>query len=334
MHINRGLLGWGVFLITLGLEAIAIRGGLLDAGLARRALEVWPLILIAIGFDLVLQRTPASSLGTIAVSLVFALMAGGLIATTPIASRGTGLCGGITSGVNPAPQMRPTGPPTSGTLTGPATVTITTDCGTVRVDAIDGNDYRLGWQGADSALAPAVEASDMSLNLRRNPASGPASPAIDWSVSLPRVPQINLDLQLNAGSATASLSGARIASLRATVNAGEAKLDLSGAGDTTGLDGTANAGSLSISLPSVPGTLAGSLHVNAGTIRVCVPATAGLRIRVDGETLASDNFAQRGMTRSNDVWTLPSWNTSSSRIDLTVTANLGTIMLNPEEGCG
>ena len=118
------------------------------------------------------------------------------------------------------------------------------------------------------------------------------------------------------------------------LNAGEAKLDLSGAGDTTGLDGTANAGSLSISLPSVPGTLAGSLHVNAGTIRVCVPATAGLRIRVDGETLASDNFAQRGMTRSNDVWTLPSWNTSSSRIDLTVTANLGTIMLNPEEGCG
>ena len=97
MHINRGLLGWGVFLIALGVEALAIRSGVVDANLARRALEVWPLILIAIGVDLVLQRTPASPLGTIAVSLVVALRAGALLATTPMARGGTGFCGGYTT---------------------------------------------------------------------------------------------------------------------------------------------------------------------------------------------------------------------------------------------
>ena len=336
MHINRGLLGWGVFLVALGAEALAVRSGLLDPGLARRALEVWPLILIAIGVDLVLQRTPAAALGTIAVSLVFALMAGALIATTPIAGGGTGFCGGGVSSHDVVPLLPATAPITRGTLTGPATVTIAADCGTVRVDAVDGNDYQLGWQGSERALMPAVDASESSLSLRRNSTGGldVGSPAVAWTVSLPRVPLLNLDLQLNAGSATVSLDGVRLASLQAKVNAGDAKLDLSGATDTTDIVGTANAGSLSLTLPALPGTLNGALHVNAGTIRLCVPAIAGLRIRVDGEALASDNFAQRGMTKTDNTWTLPNWGMATSRIDIVASANLGTITLNPEDGCG
>ncbi len=336
MHINRGLLGWGVFLIALGVEALAIRSGVVDANLARRALEVWPLILIAIGVDLVLQRTPASPLGTIAVSLVFALMAGALLATTPMARGGTGFCGGITASGNPVPHMSPTGPAANGTLTGPATVTIAADCGTVQVNAVDGSDYTLGWLGSDGAVAPAVDASESSLSLHRNSAGGVnvGSPAVDWTVSLPRAPVLFLSLELNAGSATASLDGVRLASLQAKVNAGDVKVDLSGATDTTDIVGTANAGSLALTLPGQPGTLTGSLHVNAGAIRLCVPAHAALRIRVDGETFASDNFAQRGMTKTGDTWTLPNWDAASSRIDLAVSANLGTITLNPEEGCG
>ncbi len=336
MHFNKGLLGWGVFLIALGLEGLAIRSGVLDAALARRALEVWPFILIAIGVDLVLQRTPAWPLGTVAVSLVFALMAGALIATTPMARGGTGLCGGIASEGAAVPLLSPTGAIPSGTLTGPARVTIVADCGTVRVNAVDGADYKLAWQGNDRALMPAVDASASSLSLRRNTPGGVGlvSPAVDWTISLPRVPVLFVELQLNAGSATASFDGIRLATLQVKVNAGSATLDLSGAIGTTDLLGTANAGTLSLTLPGQPGTLSGKLSVNAGTIRLCVPSNTGLRIRVDEETLASDNFAQRGLTKTDSIWTLPTWDQATSRIDLAVSANLGTITLNPEEGCG
>jgi hypothetical protein len=338
MRINKGLLGWGVFLIVLGLEALAIRGGLVDAGLARRALEVWPIILVAIGVDLILKRTPAAPLGTIAVSLVFALMAGGLIATTPIAGRGTGVCGGVTAGVDGSAGMGPTSVPNGGTLGSEASVTIVADCGTVRINGASGSDYKLAWGGGDS-LAPNVDASASRLALRRHTVAGVSvgAPAIDWTVTLPRDPVLRLDFQLNAGSMTAGLGGLRVSEFAAAVNAGEAKIDLSEAAarDIVMVNGSANAGSLSIALPAPVGTLAGALHVNAGTIRLCVPAAAGLRIRVDGEALASNNFADRGLTNADNTWTRSGWDTSSpSRIDLVVTANLGTITLDPEEGCG
>ena len=335
MRVNRGLLGWGVFLIAFGAEALLIRSGRVDAGLASRALEAWPLLLIAVGLDLILRRSPVSALGTIAVALVFAAMAGALIATTPIGGQGSVFCGGVATGGDAATQFPPTGSSGQGTLGATAAVSITADCGTIALDAIDGSDYHLVWRGSDSSLAPAVNASDSSLTLRRNPTGGVnvGTSAINWSVTLPRAPLLNLDLRLNAGSATADLGGLRIATLVATVNAGNATINLAGATETTSVTGSANAGTLSISLPAPTGTLSGTLTANAGTVRLCVPAGSGLRIRVSGETLASDNFGQRGLTSQGDTWARPGFDTSASRIDLVVAANLGTITLNPEEGC-
>jgi hypothetical protein len=280
-------------------------------------------------------RTWAAALGTIAVSLAFALMAGGLIAITPIAGRGAGVCGGVTAGVDSSGGSRPTSVPNAGTLGAEASVTIIADCGTVHIDGANGSDYKLDW-GSDERLAPDVSASVSSLVLRRHTIAGinVGAPAIDWTVTLPRDPVLDLDLQLNAGSVTAQLGGLRIPTLTAAVNAGEAKLDLSEARDTTAVHGSANAGSLSIAMPAPTATLTGTLQVNAGAIRLCVPSAAGLRIRVDGETLASNNFAGRGMLNTDNTWTRSGWDTSTSRIDLVVSANLGTITLDPEEGCG
>ena len=47
----------------------------------------------------------------------------------------------------------------------------------------------------------------------------------------------------------------------------------------------------------------------------------------------ADNFGSQGLTRTNDVWSNQLPGLSTDRIELTTSANLGSITLNPEGGC-
>ena len=91
MRVNRGLMGWGVFFIVLGVVPLAVQAGALDPEVVRRAWQLWPLILIGIGLGLVLARTRLAILGSLVVAVTFGLMGGALIAT------GVGSAGGFTS---------------------------------------------------------------------------------------------------------------------------------------------------------------------------------------------------------------------------------------------
>jgi hypothetical protein len=123
-----------------------------------------------------------------------------------------------------------------------------------------------------------------------------------------------------------------VPSVDVSVNAGEARLDLSGARDTDTLSASANAGSLVLLLP-VPGdTLRGEISVNAGSASICAPDGVALRFRSD-ESLGSVNFGDRGLSRDGDTWSTPGFDDASNRIDLAVSANLGSITLDPEDGC-
>jgi hypothetical protein len=126
-----------------------------------------------------------------------------------------------------------------------------------------------------------------------------------------------------------------LASLDLSVNAGDARLDLSG---TTGLGrvgASLNLGSLAVTLPQPQGVLEGTLSSNLGSLRICVPPGAPLVIRVGDQALASNNFADRGLVRSSDgTWTRGDVITAADRLDLRLDANLGSISLDPEDGCG
>ena len=80
MHVNRGLLGWGVFFIVAGAVPLAVQSGAIDPAVVRRAWELWPLILIGIGLGLVLQRTRVAIVGGLVVSVTFGLIVGGWFA--------------------------------------------------------------------------------------------------------------------------------------------------------------------------------------------------------------------------------------------------------------
>ena len=96
------------------------------------------------------------------------------------------------------------------------------------------------------------------------------------------------------------------------------------------LDGTVNAGQLVVWLPERP--LEGGLTVNAGSLSICAPEAVGLRL-VTGGALSSNDFEDAGLVRSGDAWETPDFATAPIRITLDVTANAGSMSLDPQDEC-
>jgi hypothetical protein len=328
MHVNRRLMGWGVFFIVLGAVPLAVRAGALDPEVVRRAWALWPLILIGIGLGLVLARTRLAILGTLVVAVTFGLMGGALIAT------GIASAGGFTSCGFGAGQGGEAFQTQAGGFGGNASVRLEMNCGEVDAVAADGP----GWIVAgtsDGGRAPEVSGGVNELVVRAPGRSGIdlAADPWRWQVTLPRAVPVAMDLSVNAGSGSLDLAGMSVPSLNVSVNAGDARTDLSSAGGTEMFDASVNAGSLTALLPAPEGTLRGSVSVNAGSADLCVPDGVALRFQSGDQPLGSVNFEARGLRRSGDTWSTPGYDAAPSRIELDVSVNLGSITLNPEDGC-
>ncbi len=327
MRVNRRVLGWGVFFIVVGLVPLAVRANLIDESTVRLAWGLWPLILIGIGLGLLLQRTAAAAVGGLLVAVTFGLMVGSILAVGfgPVA--GVGSCGfgaGIGGG-QPYPEQ-------TGTLGTSANVTIDVSCGKVTATASAGSDWRAAGTSGDGT-SPRIDASAERLSVRW-PARGGfnAAGGASLDITLPRDPSTTLSTTVNAGSARLQLGEAHVTGMDVSVNAGDAHVDLSGAIGTTSVIASVNAGSLGISLPAPEGVLTANLSANAGAINVCVPDGVALRIQAS-TSLGTENFGSQGLTKDGDVWSNQVPGLSANRIELTASANLGSITLNPEAGC-
>ena len=151
-------------------------------------------------------------------------------------------------------------------------------------------------------------------------------------MTLPSDGSVQLDLSANAGSIDAALGAMQVPNLSASVNAGSATIDMAEVTGLETLDISANAGSLSLTLPTPTTPVNGSISANAGSVKICVPDAAGLRI-TSSTSLGSNNFADRGLTKVGDTWVRPDLVASAQQISLNVSANLGSVSLNPEDGC-
>lgn len=329
MHVNRGLLGWGVFFIALGVVPLAVQGGAVDASIARRAWELWPLLLIGAGLGLALRSSALDFVGGIVVAVTFGLMAGGLVA---------GGFGGPTFGFcgNEAAAVGAPGQPLTGTLGASAGVDLTVDCGALTVSSRPGSQWSIVWPAGNGRDPQVKDASTGHLGVEfgAHRGFGITDPSATWDMQLPADPATALNITVNAGSARLSLGGAHVGSLAVSVNAGDAHLDLAGALNTSSLSGSVNAGSLSVALPTPSSTLSGSLSANAGSVAICAPAGVPLRIHVGDHPLGSTNLDQRNLVHNGNTWTRGAWDTAQARIDLDVSANLGSVTLDPEGGCG
>ena len=323
MHIDRRLLGWGVFFILVGAIPIAVRGGYLAAEQVSSWPWLWPLLLIGWGLGLVLRRTPVEWIGGGVAAVVLGLMAGGALATgfrgLPMVSG----CGGDGQGTTFATQR--------GTLATGGQLNVEFNCGTVTIAAADGSDWSVAGSNA-GGRGPDVEASGTSVSIE-SPTNNffQDSGRNTWTVGVPRV-ALGLGISVDAGQGTADLTGASISSASLSVNAGSFRLDLANAALVGDVNATVNAGDATISLPA--GDRSGTLSLNAGTVEVCLPADAPVRVHWSG-ALGSNDFDESGLTKvDEDTWVSAGFSETAPHLELRVSANAGSFELTIGGACG
>lgn len=319
MRVNRRFLYWGVFLVAIGAVLVAADLNGVDETTIADWLRLWPLAVIAIGLGIVLRRTRFNVAGGMVAAAVPGLVLGGAFALGPRLAADCGLHDDPT-----AFETR------EGSFSGPARVKVTTGCGSLVVTTAPGAGWLLD-AGNTASREAQVDATGTSLSIddgRRDGWRGFGAGRDVWRLTLPTSPVDDLSLVVNAGEGDIDLAGADLGRLDLTTNAGRTTVGLSDASVTT-LSGTVNAGSLSVVLPS-SADVTGSMVVNAGELRVCTPSGVGLRIHHTGVLKAT---SIEGQNRSGTDWQSPDYASAAYRTDLTITANFGSIEVNPIGGC-
>lgn len=306
--------GWGTFFLFAGLVALAVNGGVIPRSFAEDALRLWPLLLIALGLGLVLRQTGARALGGLIAAATFGVIAGGFLAVGPAVAA----CGGSRSGDLEAVA--------EGRFSGPATVHVEQTCGELTVRPVAGDSW--SFEATGGGEPPTIDQDARGLEIRAPGRFGFGVQAQDWALTLPREHRLDIGLEIGAGGADVRLSGAELGTLSVTVNAGAARIGLSDA-TLEDLSVTVNAGSIEMTLPG--SSLSGSITVNAGSADLCVEEGVALRIQSSG-ALSSTDLEALDLLRIGEQWESRDYDTSRRRIELSVTANAGSITLRPVNG--
>ena len=323
MIVNRGLVFWGLALVTGGVVALAAQLGYIDRDALAGAWRLWPLVLVAIGLSIILARTGLAQVGTVAAALVVGFAAGAFIAVAP----GDLACGGG----EPVPLVQ-----RQGTFTGPATVNLQFDCGTLEMGMTDGEGTKdQPWNATFIAdTQPRIDAGPSSLTVSRRTDQWWDAGRQRWIVSLP-VSTNHLRVEANAADSRLDLTGGRFAGLVVHANAGSLHLNFY---DTRvkQFDLALNAGSAAIMVG--PGSnMTGTLHANAGSIEICTNGQeADMRLTVIDNLTFSNNLNDSGLVREGDTWSTTSTISgirNVGRLDLTIEGIAGSFTLNLEGGC-
>ncbi len=321
MKIHRRYLGWGVFLICLGVVPLAVQMGWIDAQAAVAVLRLWPLILIGIGLSLVLRMTRYRVLGSVVSAAAFGLVVGVFFA------------GGLASPAFICTGGQPAAAPVTqtGSFSGSsAYVNIELSCGDISLTR--GGDP--GWSVgvATDGASPLVRADATSLDLRSASArlAGPIPGGTDehWRVTLPASSIVGAGVTLNAASGRLAFGNGSVSHVSATYNGADSTLDLRGATGDSGVSATLNASSVRLLLPDT--AVQASVTLNVSSLTVCLAPTAGLRVEYSN-TLGADNFAAAGLVGSGENWSTAGIVPAPS--ELHVTSNLSSITLDRSGGC-
>lgn len=318
MRVNRRLLAWGVFLLTLGGVLVAADLRTVDTAMLTGLVRLWPLAVLAIGLGMVLRRTTLALPLALAAALLPGLVVGAALAVVP---RFAGDCGG-------RGEPQPTGV-AQGTFTGSANVTVRSGCGSLAIATAPGDAWRLDARNT-TARPPVVESTASSLAIRQ---AADGADLLDagrdaWDLALPAGRIESLSVVTLAGDSHISLAGAQLDELTLTANASRMVVDAAD-GSIAELSGRVNVGSLAISLPG-RGFVTGSLRIGGGTLRLCSAPGAGLDVTVSG---TAEHVTVGGVEWEEPRWTKPGYELASIRASVDVHVNFGAIEIDPIGGC-
>ncbi len=316
MRPHRGFLFWGIFFTVLGAIVLADRQGWIDASQWREIGRLWPLIIIAVGVLILLSRTQIALVGTIAAAFILGGLAGAGLAG------GTGFFAGMGDCV-PGGSQTFEHTAESGSLSGPASVELELNCGSLNLAAAEGEGWSVdaSYRGA----APQISATGTSLAVR-TPENG--SRRQEWEVSVPANRLERVGLQSNAADVTLDLTGSELAGLNLEANAGDMSV-IAEAGSIRGLDLSMNAGRARLTLGG--SVESGHLSVNAGAIDLCVPTSAELTLDVAEQLTFATNLEESDLTKNGTVWQRAG--SGGPAIDLSIEGNAASFNLNPSGDC-
>jgi hypothetical protein len=318
MQVNRGLVFWGVALITAGAVALAIQFGAIAESAARDAWRWWPLILVVIGLAIIAARTPFALAATAAAGLVVGGMAGSLVAGWP-AGLSMG-CGGEATELVSA----------DGSFDERATVELRLNCGELDVSTASGSSWSVDARhGSDAQPRIGDDGGSLSVTVDGGGFIGFTRARQDWEIVLPTDVGLALSADVNAAASRLDLRRATLDRLRLNVNAGDARLDLGGA-SVTEFDLDANAVAVSITTDHDT-RLEGQVGMNAGSLELCAIDGTAVVIELDDPNVTfSHNLDRRGFSRSGDTWRLGD---GTPAIRLEVDGNATSFSFNPDGGC-
>jgi len=296
-HHDRGGLVGPILLIGLGVTFLLTNLGMLSSSIWGVLLRIWPVILIAVGIDLLIGRR--SLLGRVlALVLILGVMAGGLwLGGVRIGSiqRGqplesesvTQALGGATRGV----------------------VSVDPAIGVLQVGALKAGSANLAEgqialpRGAEVTKLAAVTGKTASLRLQMSGSwFGPSfnvDDSMKWTLDLSR--DVPLDLQFNviAGQGLLDLSQLKVDELNVNSVFGQTK----------------------VTLPA--GNYRAEVSGVFGQTIVTVPSNAGVKVKVSA--VFGSSSVPAGYRRQGDWFYSPNYDSASSKIELTANEVFGQV---------
>jgi cell wall-active antibiotic response 4TMS protein YvqF len=322
MQVDRRLIFFGIFFVVFGGVLLGARQGWIPANVVDNLWQLWPVLLIAIGLGILLSRGPLAWIGGAFAAAVLGVLAAAVVQTGVVPFVG---CGGSDQAGTPFEAA-------SGELASHASFDVSFSCGELSLSSSGGTGWSLEGSAQDGRPPRVTEAdSGVEIEPRDRPVIGFGGGRESWRVTLPNAPTIDLGVTLNAGSGKLVLEGAHLTGVDLTVNAGSLSTDLRGAAAVGGLDGTVNAGSSVTWLPNLP--VQGSLTVNAGSLVICAPQGLGLRLTTGDNPISSNDFDRAGLEKTDGGWETPGYATAAIRTELDISANAGSVSLNPSQPC-
>lgn len=321
MQANRGLVFWGVALITAGAVALAIQSGVISGEAARDVWRFWPIVLVIIGLAIIAARTPFALVVTLLAGLVVGGLGGSLVAGWP---------DGISIGCGGEPTERLAD---QGSFAGGgAEVELDFNCGELAVSTAAGSDWSLDARHG-SGDAPEVRSSDDALRVIHHGGSGAffsaAEAREEWDVTLPADTELDLAIDANAASSELDLTDAAFSALGVDANAGEVHLALDGS-SVDDFSISTNAGSVSMTVDTET-ELSGSIGMNAGSFELCVPDGVAIEITVEDANITfSHDLDESGLSQSGDTWRSED---GAADVRLSLEGNAASFSYNPDGGC-
>jgi hypothetical protein len=319
MAINRRFLYAGLFLVALGGVLVLVDLAAVDTAAVSSALRLWPLAIIAIGAGIVFRRSRYALVAGVLAALVPGLVLGGGLAVAP---RHSFDCGEQAAPSNAETQR--------GSFSGPATVELEANCGSLAIGTQPGSAWQLTTSNTAGRL-PIVHSNESALQVvsyGHDDWEFGDTGRDSWALALPTTELDRLAMTVNAGRASLALPGATVNTLLVTGNAADISVDATQA-TIADLNATLNFGRLSIRLPA-QGLHSGAVRLGAGQLLLCVPFGLGMHVQFTG---TPREVRVNGLVTDGSIWESEGYASASSRADLSVKVNFGSVLINPIGGC-